>query len=238
MSFARPTVSYLFGILEGAITGGVYFILGALLSSALCDFQALRDFLMHAPADEVESSVVLMVTMGSILGGLLRAIVVCSNDKDLVVCKPAIATHLSNNGMHSQGREMAIREASEFKRIPNTSEMWALRDLMAEIEKGGLAGSQLLDRKIFKALGHRFDGSPSVNRFEAEALARFRLGGVESNLRWDVDIQQDDELWKATLRAARSSDGVYHPVCTAKASTQALAVLLTILHRETLAYSL
>ncbi|MBB4867620.1 hypothetical protein HNP46_006534 [Pseudomonas nitritireducens] len=238
MPFVRTTLSTFFAILEGAINGGFYFILGALIGSGISDFQALRDFLLLTPAAEVQSSIALMVTVGGILGGFMRAMTLCVNDREIVVCSPAIATQLSSTGMHSQGREMAIREASEFKRIPNTGEMWALRDLMAEIEKGGLEGSQILDRKIFKVLGHRFDGSPSVNRFEAEALAKFRLGGIESNLRWDVDVQQDDDLWMATLRVGRNAESAFHSVCTAKASTQALAVLLTILHRETLAYSL
>lgn len=163
---------------------------------------------------------------------------------------------VSVNVAGTEGSEWLLRENSTLREFPAAEHFWMMKDLLKELcEPVHAAGSDLLDRKLFKALGYVPSPplKPTQSLKDAKALVSRRLFGTPSGYDWQVVVQalptvdlglgspaeSAGEVWtRATLQlrvppADAATPGRWVDCVVARAPSPAMAVTLTVLFRET-----
>ena len=206
-----------------------------LLSWAVLDFDGLRRLLLESEPDVVEKAAAMLLVISVVISMCLRAAAVFLTERaDLVLTSPAARAALGPRGTFHCGRDLAGREVTLARSVPNADQRWQLIDLARDISQNVTEGSELLDRRVLQALRIEAPLKPTREADHAMQLLRWRFGGVRSALEWSVEPSRFNPETVIHLNARQGGhDGEWTWVCEAEAATPHLAIVAAAITRET-----
>ncbi|HGM7876769.1 TPA: hypothetical protein ACWLUJ_005772 [Pseudomonas aeruginosa] len=216
---------------------------------AMGDYEGLRQFLLSATNAEMSQTVSMVIVAGFALGGAVQGLAVA------ITRKPENSDPWEEGVEHKHteaekwywdqqpdGEELAVREATTERCSPHIDVRWALGDLIKDLQRTeNQAGSDLLDHKVMKLLGMPAQGlKPTQKLDDAKRLLALRYGGLHSRLDWDL---RTEEIFprvvrafvtvRASAKASALEAEVWHRCLIGKGQSEALAVTIAMITRET-----
>lgn len=216
-----------------------------LLAGAIGDYEGLRQLLLTATSAEMGQAVLLIIVGGYVIGAFMQVII------DATMKIPDYSSGISPEdrlpsakwfwGLHPEGRDLAIREATTARNSPNADTRWALDDLIKELSRSeNLGGSDLLDRKIMQLLGIQSQPLKPTQKLEdAIRLLSLRYRGLASRYEWDAKTERLSLGCKAfvsvrvPVKNPAAEPEPWQRCLVVDGPSEALAVTIAAITRET-----
>ncbi|MES9904731.1 MAG: hypothetical protein ABW168_18900 [Sedimenticola sp.] len=215
----------------------------AILAVALGDFDMLRDFLVHADGGRIRFVVAQIMMAGFVFGSLLN---ILSLGKHNAAENIGISA-LGSSGVHARwywalkkdGRDLSIRESTTSRCIPTADVKWGLEDLITELSRiTNKTGSDLLDRKVAKALGMRGKLLRPTQRIDdAIQLLLYRYHGHQSQYQWDVKTENTESGYRAYVMIRQGDSDDWMRCLVADGPSKETAITIAAITRETWSFT-
>lgn len=212
------------------LVSAILFPVAFVVAFAAVDYGTLRNAIMNSEPAFIEKWVQSLICVGIIFGAY--ALMFSEYYFNLV--------HPYDQGreesysdswriVNNEGRQLALREITLSRCLPNVDAHWLMVDLAKRLQ-GTKEGSDILDRQVFAAL--KIAGpalKPTQIEQDAIALLQLRYGGMKSSYEWAVEHRPHVGV---AIKVRESENKPW--LCTAveDGHTTALAIVRCVLLRE------
>lgn len=212
------------------LVSATLFPVAFVVAFAAVDYGTLRNAIMNSEPAVIETWAQSLICVGIIFGAyafMLTEYFFNAMHKDDQGWDESYSD--SWRIINNEGRQLALREITLSRCLPNADAHWLMVDLAKRLQ-GTKEGSDLLDRQVLAALKIAgFALKPTQIEEDAIALLQLRYGGLKSSYEWAVEHRPHAGV---AIVVRESEDKPW--LCTAveKGGSAALTITRCVLLRE------